>query len=82
MAKDGRLRGRVESRAVMDQRFQVERLQMEQSRPDWVFKIIVSPRFTYPSQEYVLRLNGVISPEQLFRIMKTVEAELAYALHK
>jgi hypothetical protein len=78
--KDGRLRGRVEAQNVQIQRFQVERLQMEQNTPTWVFKLIVSPKFTYPTGEYTLRLNGVITPERLFNILKVVEAELADAL--
>ena len=78
--KDGRLRGRVEAQGVQAQRFNVERLQMEQNTPQWTFKIVVSPRFTYPTNEYRLQLNGVISPEKLFQILKGVEEELAYAL--
>ena len=78
--KDGRLRGRVEAQSVRSQRFNVERLQMEQNTPTWVFKLVVSPRFTYPSNEFTIRLNGVVSPEKLFYILKSVEADLADAL--
>jgi len=53
---------------------------MEQNTPDWIFKLIVSPQFTYPRREYTLRLNGSITPEKLFRILKGVEEELAYAI--
>jgi hypothetical protein len=81
MTKDGRLRGRVAAQQAQVQKFNIERLQMEQNTPQWVFKIVVSPKFTYPTSEYTLRLNGSITPEKLFRILKGVEAELAYALN-
>jgi hypothetical protein len=53
-----------------------ERLQMEQSRPDWVFRIVVYPRMIQPLNEYQIFFNGKIQPERLLKIMLRVEADL------
>jgi hypothetical protein len=49
---------------------------MEQSRPNWVFRIVVYPRVLQPLNEYQIVFNGKIQPERLLKIMLRVEADL------
>jgi hypothetical protein len=71
-----RLDVRTEKQVTRTLQINAERLQMEQSKPDWVFRIVVYPRVLQPLNEYQIVFNGRIQPERLLKIMLRVEADI------
>jgi hypothetical protein len=74
--RSARLDIKAEKQLTRELQVNAERLQMEQSKPDWVFRIVVYPRVLQPLNEYQIVFNGKIQPERLLKIMLRVEADI------
>lgn len=63
----------TQNRAICDT------INMEQKKPEWVFKLEVPLTFFNPPDEYKIYFRRRIPPERLFKILKEVEDKIEFA---